>query len=75
MEAAVEVRIGINQSARELAFETEASAAELASLIQAEATGLVSITDAKGRTFLVNRESITYVELGSDTTRKVGFIG
>ncbi|GAA1568100.1 hypothetical protein ACIFOC_01617 [Leucobacter aridicollis] len=70
----MEVRIGINQSARELSFETDASAEELSSLIQAAPTGLVSLTDSKGRTFLVNRESITYVELGSDTSRKVGFV-
>lgn len=70
----MEVRIGINQSARELSFETDASAEELSSLIQAAPTGLVSLTDSKGRTFLVNRESITYIELGSDTSRKVGFV-
>ena len=70
----MEVRIGINQSARELSFETDSTPEELAALIQAEATGLVSIADSKGRTFLVNREAITYVELGSDTSRKVGFV-
>ncbi|GAA2838673.1 uncharacterized protein DUF3107 [Leucobacter komagatae] len=70
----MEVRIGINQSARELSFETDATAEELSTLIQAEATGLVSLADNKGRTFLVNRESISYVELGSDTSRKVGFV-
>ena len=70
----MEVRIGINQSARELSFETDSTPEELAALIQAESTGLVSIADSKGRTFLVNRESITYVELGSDTSRKVGFV-
>ncbi|MFF8818267.1 MULTISPECIES: DUF3107 domain-containing protein [Leucobacter] len=70
----MEVRIGINQSARELSFETDSSAEELSTLIQAAPTGLVSLTDSKGRTFLVNRELISYVELGSDTSRKVGFV-
>ena len=70
----MEVRIGINQSARELSFETDATAKELGDLVQAATTGLVSFSDTKGRTFLVNRESITYVELGSDTSRKVGFV-
>ncbi|KUF08269.1 DUF3107 domain-containing protein [Leucobacter sp. G161] len=70
----MEVRIGINQSARELSFETDATADELSALIQAEPTGLVEIADSKGRKFLVNREAITYVELGSDTSRKVGFV-
>lgn len=71
----MEVRIGIKQAARELSFETEASAEELSSLIQAAETGLVALSDTKGRQFLVNRESIAYVELGSDTARKVGFVG
>lgn len=73
-EAVVEVRIGITHSAREISFETEATAEELRALIEAEATGLVAIEDNRGRQFLVNRESISYVELGSENARKVGFV-
>ncbi len=73
-EAVVEVRIGINQSARELSFETDASADDVRALIEAETTGLVTLADNRGRQFLINRESITYVELGSDVARKVGFV-
>ncbi|MFC5338600.1 DUF3107 domain-containing protein [Leucobacter denitrificans] len=73
-EAIVEVRIGINQSARELSFETDASADEIRELIQAEAEGIVALTDTKGRHFLVNRAAITYVEIGTDAARKVGFV-
>lgn len=70
----MEVRIGIKHSARELSFETDASADEIRSLVDVEGSSLVSLSDTKGRQFLVNRESISYIELGRDTSRKVGFI-
>lgn len=70
----MEVRIGIKHSPRELSFETDASADEIRTLLEAEGANLVTLSDNKGRQFLVNRESISYVELGSDTARKVGFI-
>lgn len=73
----MEVRIGIKHSPRELAFESDASAEELRSLVEdaiVKATPLLSLTDAKGRSYLVSTESITYVELGGEGERKVGFI-
>ena len=71
----MEVRIGIKHSARELAFETESSADEVRGLIeQATESAFVALTDVKGRQYLVDTESITYVELGGDAGRKVGFI-
>lgn len=70
----MEVRIGINQSTRELSFETDATTDEIRAILEAQTDGLAVFTDTKGRQFLINRASITYVELGSDTVRKVGFI-
>ena len=70
----MEVRIGITQSARELSFETNASAEEIRGLIQADSEGIVALKDSKGREFLVNRAAITYVEIGSDVARRVGFV-
>ncbi len=74
----MEVRIGIKHSPRELAFESASTAEEVRTLIEAAASHdgseLVHLTDAKGRQYLVNTESIAYVELGGDTERKVGFI-
>lgn len=70
----MEVRIGITQSARELSFESDSSADEIRELIQAESDGIVALTDNKGRQFLVNRAAISYVEIGNDTARKVGFV-
>ncbi|MCB1273200.1 MAG: DUF3107 domain-containing protein [Leucobacter sp.] len=74
----MEVRIGIIQSPREISFETDAEADEIRTAVEtALAEGkqpLVSFTDNKGRQFLVPTASIAYVELGGDTSRKVGFI-
>lgn len=70
----MEVRIGIKHSPRELSFETDASADEIRTLLESDGDNLVALNDSKGRQFLVNREAISYVELGSDTARKVGFI-
>ncbi|QZY52475.1 DUF3107 domain-containing protein [Leucobacter tenebrionis] len=73
----MEVRIGIKHSPRELAFETEASADEVRSLIDAaieKDSALVALADTKGRQYLVDTDSISYVELGGEGGRKVGFI-
>ncbi len=74
----MEVRIGIKQSARELAFETEATADEVRGQFEsaaAEESKLVALTDVKGRQYLVNPSSVTYVELGGQAERRVGFVG
>lgn len=73
----MEVRIGIKHSPRELAFETESTAAEVRGLIEdavSKDSSLVALTDTKGRQYLIDTESISYVELGGEAGRKVGFI-
>lgn len=73
----MEVRIGIKDSPRELAFETASTASEVRTLVgEAISSGaaLVSLTDVKGHEFLIAAGSISFVELGGETSRKVGFI-
>ncbi|MFT4232762.1 MAG: DUF3107 domain-containing protein [Leucobacter sp.] len=73
----MEVRIGIKHSPRELAFETESTADELRARIEdavANEASLVALSDTKGRQYLVDTDSIAYVELGGESGRKVGFI-
>lgn len=73
----MEVRIGIKDSPRELSLETEQTAGEVRKLVEeaiAGDTALISLTDVKGHQFLVATRSIAYLELGGETTRKVGFI-
>ncbi|MBP1324812.1 hypothetical protein JOF28_000044 [Leucobacter exalbidus] len=73
----MEVRIGIKDSPRELTFETTSTASEVRTLVEEALTSgaaLVSLTDVKGNQFLVATGSISFVELGGEATRKVGFI-
>ena len=74
----MQVRIGIRESARELAFDSTQSAAEIETALTsalASAAGVLKLSDAKGQLFLVPAISIAYVELGASTERRVGFIG
>jgi len=73
----VEVRIGIINSPREIAFESSDSAADVEQVV-ASALGSgqahVSFTDDKDRRYIVPTASIAYVEIGSDKVRPVGFV-
>jgi uncharacterized protein DUF3107 len=71
----VEIKIGIQHVARELAVETDATAADIeASLRKALADGsLVALTDEKGRKVLVPADKIAYIDLGEEKARPVGF--
>jgi hypothetical protein len=74
----VDIRIGILNSPRELSFESSQSADDIEKAITAaieKGAPLVSITDDKGKLYLVPTASIGYVEIGSDATRRVGFVG
>ncbi len=74
----MDIRIGILNSPRELSFESSQSADDIEKAITAaieKGAPLVSITDDKGKLYLVPTASIGYVEIGSDATRRVGFVG
>ncbi|WP_110207921.1 DUF3107 domain-containing protein [Nocardioides daejeonensis] len=71
----MEVKIGIQQAARELVLDVDEKAADVQRLV-AEAVGsdgVLTLTDAKGRTVLVPAGRIAYVEIGSGSVGQVGF--
>lgn len=73
----MEVRIGIKHSPRELSFDTDTPADEVRGLIEkavADDAALITLSDTKGRQYLVDTDSISYVEIGAESGRKVGFI-
>ncbi len=73
----MDIRIGIQNSARELSFESSQSAAEIETLVsQAIDAGakILKLKDSKGRLFLIPVSSIGYVECGAEESRRVGFI-
>lgn len=71
----MEIKIGIQDIARELTVETEATAAEVEKNLQAALVdgGLLTLSDEKGRKVLIPVAKIAYLDLGQEQTRRVGF--
>ncbi|MBD0022722.1 DUF3107 family protein [Gordonia pseudamarae] len=73
---AVEVKIGIVDSPRELAVQTALSSDEAYAAVRAVLAGdsaSLELTDDKGSRVLVPAARIAYVEVGAAEARKVGF--
>ena len=73
----MELRIGIQQSARDLALEVNETQHAVQALVEkalAEETPLV-LTDVKGRTVIVPAAKISFVEFAAQESRRVGFAG
>lgn len=73
----MDIRIGIRESSRELSFESAQSASEVEAQVATaiETTAKVlKLADSKGKLYLVPTESIAYVEIGVEESRRVGFI-
>ena len=73
----MEVRIGVQNSSREIVFETAATADEITKEIEYAVKNktLLSLVDEKGRKILVPGESLAFVEIGASEQRRVGFAG
>lgn len=76
----MEVKIGVQQSAREITLESAQGADEIqqavADALDGAAAGkssLLVLTDERGRTVMVPAERLAYVEIGEPTARRVGF--
>ena len=71
----MEVRIGIQDSPREVVFESAAEPGELADIISEAwaANELVTLEDTKGRRIMVPTDKVAYVELGVSSSGRVGF--
>lgn len=71
----MDIKVGIQHIGREVTVESEASADDVrAELEKALADdGLLTLRDARGRTVLVPAAKIAYLEIGEETTRRVGF--
>jgi hypothetical protein len=75
LEDRMEVRIGIQDSPREVVFESAAEPEELAEIISEawSANELVTLEDTKGRRVLIPTDKLAYVELGPASQGRVGF--
>jgi hypothetical protein len=74
----VEIRIGIVNAPRELSFESTQTVDEIAEQASTSLTsgnGFLRLTDDKGKVYLVPVSGIAYIEIGSDESRRIGFVG
>ena len=73
----MEIRIGIVNSARELSFETNQPAADIEKTVsEALESGakIIRLADDAGKVYLVPSATLAYIEVGSEKTRRVGFV-
>lgn len=73
----MEVRIGIVNSPRELSFESSQQPAEVEKTVTAAidaGTGFLRLSDDKGKIYLVPIANLAYVEVGSEESRRIGFV-
>jgi hypothetical protein len=71
----VEVKIGVQNVAREIVLDSSQTADEIAALVDAAvaAGGILKLTDTTGRTVVVPTTVLGYVDAGGATERRVGF--
>jgi len=73
----VDIRIGIANSPREIAFESSQTSSEVEKIVSdaiSSEAKLVKLTDGKGNTYVVPIASLAYLEIGSEESRRVGFV-
>lgn len=74
----MDVRIGIQNSPRELGFESSQTAAEIQQAVETALSGqsaVLKLADSKGNVFVVPAAALAYVEIGSEESRRIGFVG
>ncbi len=71
----MEVKIGVQNAARELTIETDESADQVEKLVSEAVAGegVLTLTDTKGRRVVVPAAKLAYVEIGHGTLGQVGF--
>jgi hypothetical protein len=71
----VEVKIGVQDSARELLIDSSSSADEVAEAVSAalSAGGVLTLKDSKGKRVIVPVDKLAYVEIADSDARPLGF--
>lgn len=73
----MDIRIGITNSSREISFETTQSASEIEKIVADaldSSAKFFKLADEKGSIYIVPLDSFGYIEIGSETSRRVGFV-
>ncbi|WP_347345288.1 DUF3107 domain-containing protein [Microbacterium sp.] len=73
----MEIRIGIANTGRELSFESadtaESVRSSVTSALEAGAAS-VTFTDVKGTSYVVPTAGLAFVEIGTEESRRIGFV-
>ena len=72
----VEVKIGVQHTARELVIETDETNEGVAQLVKdalSSSDGVITLTDTKGKVTVVPTAKLAYVEIGRSVSGQVGF--
>ena len=72
----MEVKIGVQNVAREVVLESAQTAQEVSAAVStalSAGTGVLDLLDEKGRRVIVPVDKIAYVEVGEPEARRVGF--
>jgi hypothetical protein len=73
----VEVKIGVQNAARELVLESAQTADELteavSTALSAKGNGALVLADERGRRVVVPVDKLAYIEIGEQVERRVGF--
>lgn len=73
----MDIRIGIINSPREISFESSQTAAEVEKVISSaldSSARFFKLSDARGTVYIVPVDSFGYIEVGSEESRRVGFV-
>jgi len=73
----VEIRIGIINTGRELNFDTSSTADEVRAQVGAaleQNASHLTFSDVKGSSYIVPTANLAYIELGTEESRRVGFV-
>lgn len=73
----VDIRIGIANSPREINFESSQTAADVEKIIAGALDSdakFIKLADDKGKIYLVPTASLAYIEVGSEESRRIGFV-
>lgn len=73
----MDIRIGIANSPREISFESSQTSAEVEKIVADvldSGAGAVRLSDVRGTVYVIPTASLAYVEIGSEESRRVGFV-
>lgn len=73
----MDIRIGIINTPREITLESSQTAPAVEQIVTAAIEGgtpFIKLSDSKGKLFLVPTASVAYIEIGTESARRVGFV-